>query len=246
MPGETHSTSARSKGINDLDKQEQIILTEALKSGTLVIKCGLSGSEDKDKSQWLLANGVIDHEGPSCLQPSAATTKVRKPNSRQAAPIASSIVVNDDSPTSTIVCQKNLIVSVEIPPARPSKVVKPPKSQATPAPSNVITLDESVKASSGSEEDDSAYDDTPQVESDYEDRVQSRKRKAKTTGGTHRLKRHVLSSDIEVIEPQPKGKGKDTALQKERVRAHYHKLTSESEEEQKPDEVKEVGIPLQL
>ncbi|KAG2749547.1 hypothetical protein P692DRAFT_20731576, partial [Suillus brevipes Sb2] len=44
MPGETRSTSARSKGINDLDKREQIILAEALKSGTLVIKCGPSGT----------------------------------------------------------------------------------------------------------------------------------------------------------------------------------------------------------
>lgn len=44
MPGETRSANARSKGINDLDKREQIILAEALKSGTLVIKCGPTGT----------------------------------------------------------------------------------------------------------------------------------------------------------------------------------------------------------
>lgn len=38
MPGETRSSLARSKGINDLDKREQIILADALKSGTLVFK----------------------------------------------------------------------------------------------------------------------------------------------------------------------------------------------------------------
>ncbi|KAG1838848.1 hypothetical protein DFJ58DRAFT_650905, partial [Suillus subalutaceus] len=56
----------------------------------------LLGSEDKDKSRpviigeappphsahlrgrRLLANGIIDREGPSRLRPSAATTKVRK------------------------------------------------------------------------------------------------------------------------------------------------------------------------
>lgn len=43
MPGETRSTNTRSKGINDLDKREQIILAEALKSGTLVIKRGPTG-----------------------------------------------------------------------------------------------------------------------------------------------------------------------------------------------------------
>ncbi|KAG1813771.1 hypothetical protein DFJ58DRAFT_850653, partial [Suillus subalutaceus] len=195
MPGETRSTSARSKGINDLDKREQIILAEALKSGTLVIKCGPSGSEDKDKSRPVIIGEAPPphsaHLRPSRLRPSAATTKVRKPN-RQAAPIASSIVVDDDSPTSPLFIKKSRRFSRD--------------TSCTP-----------FEASSGLEEDDSAYDDAPQVESDYEDRVQSRKRKAKTTGGTRRLKRRVLSSDIEVIEPQPKGKAKDTALQKERL-----------------------------
>ncbi|KAG2028306.1 hypothetical protein BDR03DRAFT_988552 [Suillus americanus] len=50
MPGEMRSTNARSKGINDLDKWEQIILAEALKSGMLVIKHGPTGPEVKDKS----------------------------------------------------------------------------------------------------------------------------------------------------------------------------------------------------
>ncbi|KAG1722591.1 uncharacterized protein EDB91DRAFT_1088075 [Suillus paluster] len=239
MPGETCSTNARSKGIDNLNKQEQIIFAEALKSGTL-----------------LLANSIMDHEGPSHLQPSAATTKVRKPTSRQATPIALPIVVKDDSPTSAIVHRKNLVVSVEIPPAHkatavpsndiippahPFKVVRPPKSKAIAVPSNVITLNESVKALSGSEGDDSEYDDLPQDGSDYEDGVQFRKCKAKTIGSTDRFKCHVPSSDIEVIElePRPKGKGKEAASQKERARVCYHELTSDSEEEQKPDKVKE-------
>lgn len=79
--------------------------------------------EDKDKSypviieepppphfaylrSWqLLANEIINCKGPSCLRPSAATTRVRKPKSRQATPISSSIVVNNDSLTFTIVRQ---------------------------------------------------------------------------------------------------------------------------------------------
>lgn len=196
----------------------------------------------------------MDREGPSRLRPSAATTKVRKPNG--SVPIAPPIVVEDDSPTSAIVRRKNLVVSVDIPPARPFKVVRPPKSQVTPvdipparpfkvvrppkskltpAPSNVITLNESVKASSGSEGDNSEYHDLPQDdESDYEEELPSRKRKARTIGSTHRLKRRVPSSDVELIEqPQPKGKGKDTVLQKERARVRYRELTSDSEEEKK-------------
>ncbi|KAG1810874.1 uncharacterized protein BJ212DRAFT_1302201 [Suillus subaureus] len=234
MPGETCSTNARSKGINNLNKREQIILAEALKSGTLVIKHGPTG--------------------PSHLQPSAVTTKVRKPNG--SVPIAPPIVVKDDSPTSTIVRQKNLVISVDIPPACPFKVVMLPKSQVTPvdippahpfkvvmlpkskvtpAPSNVITLNESMKASSGSEGDNSEYHDLPQDdESDYEEELLSCKYKARTIGSTHRLKHHVPSSDVELIEQlQPKGKGKETVLQKERARVRYHELTSDSEEEKK-------------
>ncbi|KAG1845931.1 hypothetical protein C8R48DRAFT_779676 [Suillus tomentosus] len=211
MPGETRSTNARSKGINDLDKREQIILAEALKSGTLAIKRGPTGPEVKDNSRpviigeappphsihlhgrRLLANGVMDREGPSRLRLSAATTKVRKPN--DSVPIAPPIVVENDSSTSAIVRRKNIVVSVDIPPAHP-----------------------------------------------FKEELPSRKRKARTIGSTHRLKRRVPSSDIESIEqPQPKGKGKETVLQKERARVRYRELTSDSEEEKK-----EVDAPLQL
>jgi hypothetical protein len=199
----------------------------------------------------------MDREGPSRLQPSAATTKVKKSNGSQAASLVPPIVVEDDSPATTIVRQKNLVISIDIPPSRPFKVVKPPvppprpfkvvkppKSKATPAPPDVICLDESIEALS-----DSEYYNTPQADSgsDYEDRVESRKRKAKTIGGTRRVRHRIPSSDVEVIEPLPKGKkdvkgkGKETASRKERARARYREVTSDSEEEQKPEEVKESG-----
>ncbi|KAG1837486.1 hypothetical protein F4604DRAFT_1692205 [Suillus subluteus] len=180
-------------------------------------------------------------EGPSRLWQSAATTKVRKLNG--SVPITPPIVVEDDSPTSAIVRQKNLVVLVDIPPACPFKVVRPPKSKVTPAPSDVITLNESIKAPSGSEGDNSEYDDLPQDnKSDYEEELPSCKHKARTIGSTHRLKHCVVSSDIKSIEqPQPKGKGKETVLQKERARVCYCELTSNSEEEKK-----EVDAPLRL
>ncbi|KAG2048873.1 hypothetical protein BDR06DRAFT_1012654 [Suillus hirtellus] len=251
MPGETHSTNTRSKGINDLDKRKQIILAEALKSGMLVIKHRPTGPEVKDNSQpviieeapplhsihlcsqQLLANGIMDCEGPSHLQLSAATTKARKSNGSVS--ITPPIVIKNNSPTSAIVCQKNIIVSVDIPLAHPFKVVRPPKSKVTPVPSDVITLNDPVKAPSGSKGDHSEYNDLPQDDkSDYEEELPSRRCKARTIGSTCRLKCHVPSSDIELIEQlQPKGKGKETVLQKERARVHYHELTSDSEEEKK-------------
>ncbi|KAG2154226.1 uncharacterized protein EDB93DRAFT_1248430 [Suillus bovinus] len=243
MPGETCSTN--------------IILAEALKCETLVIKHGPTGPEVKDnsrpviigeappphsihlRSRRLLANGIIDRENPSCLQQSAATTKVRKPN--DSVPITPPIVVENDSPTSAIFCWKNLVVSVDIPPACPFKVVRPLKSKVTPAPSDIITLKESIKAPSGSEKDNLEYDNLPQDDkSDYEEELPSHKCKARTIGSTHRLKHHVPSSDVKLIEqPQPKGKGKETVLQKERARVCYRELTSDSEEEKK-----EVDVPL--
>ena len=38
MPGEPHVTLARSKGISDLDKREQRVLADAMRSGQLIIR----------------------------------------------------------------------------------------------------------------------------------------------------------------------------------------------------------------
>lgn len=66
MPGETRST-IRSKGINDLDKREQVILAEALKAGTLVIKhCGngTTGMYSSIYYHYILIS-LLDHKDKS-------------------------------------------------------------------------------------------------------------------------------------------------------------------------------------
>ncbi|KAG2104045.1 uncharacterized protein F5147DRAFT_775755 [Suillus discolor] len=281
MPGETRST-IRSKGINDLDKREQVILAEALKAGTLVIKhCGNGTTDHKDKSQShavimgeapppnsihsqgrrLLANGVVDREGLPGLRPSTATTKVKKfkpLTGQKPAPTQTPIVI-DVTPPSAAVPQKKLVVSVDVPPSRPFKVVRYPKSKVMPVPTNTIAHDDSVKASSGSEEDDSG--------SDYEEKAESHKRKAKASGGAH-YKRRAPSSDIELAnspkgKSRAKGKGRapgpahysdkaTTSMQKgapERShQPHYRTVMSDSEGEGEKDEVMEEPThkPLRL
>lgn len=38
MPGEPRATVARPKGVSDLDKREQVVLADALRSGRLTIE----------------------------------------------------------------------------------------------------------------------------------------------------------------------------------------------------------------
>ncbi|OAX33017.1 hypothetical protein K503DRAFT_804725 [Rhizopogon vinicolor AM-OR11-026] len=158
MPGELHVTLARSKGISDLDKREQHVLADAMRSGQLIIKrekqtdfntqrCPVVIGEAPppasmhSRGRRMLVDGTIDHEGLSRLQQSVAATKVKvsKPSTSKntASHALPSIDIQDRGPSSshTDIHKQKLLPVIELPvrpPARifdPSKVVKAPSSK---------------------------------------------------------------------------------------------------------------------
>lgn len=163
----------------------------------------------------LFANGKIDRQGPARQKASAAATRRKIDTSSRrtgkAPPSHTSLISltdsDDDSgnndisdvnasPVKVINAHKDVVIP---PPSRKFTVVNRPKDQKKEKKQEVISLVSSDTQSpsgnlipTGEEKDDS----------DYEDHVVSRKRKAKSEATSRASKKKVPSSEVKAAQPK--------------------------------------------
>jgi hypothetical protein len=139
----------------------------------------------------LFANSTSDRKGLAREKPSKAVTK-RKGKTSQEAPTLrhSPLSLSDDSGDSDSDGPPN--IPIGRPPAREFKVVQLPKQQKVVKSKEVISLTSS-DAQSGSEDET-----TKKADSDYEDKATSKKRKAKSEGGSRAAKKRASSTETPV------------------------------------------------
>ncbi|KAG1775775.1 hypothetical protein EV702DRAFT_1198981 [Suillus placidus] len=194
LPGEYHAS--KSKGIANLTLKEAGEVIAALKAGTMCLK---KVSEDKQAQilisecpvvegarppadsvhpagRRLFANGLSDRKGLAREKPSKAVTQ-RKGKTSQKAPAfrTSPISLSDDSNSD----DASDPPIGRPPPRRPFKFAQLPKQQKEVVKQKEVISLVSSDAQSGSE--DGA---TKKADSDYEDKAMSKKRKAKSEGGS--------------------------------------------------------------
>ncbi|KAG1784330.1 uncharacterized protein HD556DRAFT_1315168 [Suillus plorans] len=199
LPGGFHTTV--NKGIANLTLKETGIVIAALKAGTMSIKkiaeakrakvltseCpvveGAPPAADSvhTAGRRLFVNGKSDRLGALRLKQSTATSIVKGKTSKKASALPASTTSladeSDDEPASS--------------PSREFKVVKCPTGQKK-VDKEVISL-ASSDTPSGSEDLDENLEESVVLDSDYQDDVSSKKRKAKSEGASRASKKRSPS-----------------------------------------------------
>ncbi|KAG1846830.1 hypothetical protein F4604DRAFT_1936148 [Suillus subluteus] len=225
MPGESHNSNSRSKGVAGLTQREVNVLALALKAKTMrVVKVtkaiGVAVIASKEpviigeappanspfpNARRMFVNGTFDYQGPARLQPSSATTKKKKPkvpSSRTQTDGDTDIAAMDS--TTAIRRNTKLRPEVVIPPSRPFKLAKcpPTKPVVIEVRSSPDGVDEPCGDDDEEEEEEplngSGHEIPSEDDKDFDDFSCSQKRKLKAGGGAQATKKHVQS--IEELE----------------------------------------------
>ncbi|KAG1901764.1 uncharacterized protein F5891DRAFT_1187230 [Suillus fuscotomentosus] len=166
MPGESHNTNSRSKGVAGLTQHEVNVLAHALKVKTMCVvkvtnatKAAIIASKEPviigeappvgspfPNVRRMFVNRTFDYNGPPHLQTSSAATRKKKPK------VASSSRTQDDDgdvasmdSTTTIRPKSNLHLKVVVPPpSRPFKLAKRPPTKLAPTPIHVLSSPDGV------------------------------------------------------------------------------------------------------
>ncbi|KAG1859751.1 hypothetical protein F4604DRAFT_1930477 [Suillus subluteus] len=210
LPGEARDTTSnsKSKGVASLTQKEVLILMDSLKSKMMYVekvdaskRAAVMSSQQpviigeappSDYSHTgarrLFIDGHIDYNGPSRIQVSAATTKVKK-STTSAAKSTTSVEVLVPPPSRPF----KVVARPGPPPSRPFKVVpKPPAHE-------VIELSTSPDSRDANDQHNSATD------SEYEEASQGKRKKRKSSGEPPAPKKHALPVDILPKTAMPAG-----------------------------------------